>query len=199
MLAKLFGICGRGWIIELTRHVAHPLYIGVKGILEPLACRGLIYVMKGLPTTLTLELARSIASAMERGLSMQEAAQLHSVPVKTLDSWKAKGEMELDRMAGEGGEPQAGYEAYAVLADAMTKAVPVRIHLLVNRIMEAGKRNWLADAWLLERMHPDRFGRVDRLKQEDVTPPENKAAQIIITLPANGRETNESKAVSDES
>lgn len=105
----------------------------------------------GRPCKLTPEAAERIAAAVADGVSREGAAQAVGVHRATLMHW-----LQLGREQAEG--------PYRDLADAIEKAEGAcerEVVGVVRRAAESG--NWQAGAWLLERKHPERYGRVDRL------------------------------------
>jgi transposase-like protein len=53
--------------------------------------------------------------------------------------------------------------AYRSFFEAIKKGRARAISMRVSRIYKAGKEQWTANAWWLERVRPDLFGRMDRL------------------------------------
>lgn len=140
------------------------------------------------PTALSRELAIQIAQNMEQGLTFADACELEGIGMITAQTWKEKGESEIKWMVENGSEvPRPEFEPFAIFADAVRKAIPRRKKNLLESLQRKGARSWLADAWMLERLHPEEFGRIDRIKTEDLT--KAAAATINVYLPQNGRET----------
>ena len=53
-----------------------------------------------------------------------------------------------------------------MVKEAVEEAKSVAITLRARRIYKAGEENWQADAWWLERVDPDNFGRREFHKHE---------------------------------
>jgi len=51
----------------------------------------------------------------------------------------------------------------------------------VSGIMAAGRRNWTAYAWYLERKFPDRWGRKDKLQQE-ISGPNGQPVEVEMEV-----------------
>lgn len=61
---------------------------------------------------------------------------------------------------------------------AVKKAEADSITSLVKTITTAGRRNWTASAWMLERRHPDDFGRRERIDHANA---EGKAFKVYVS------------------
>ncbi len=114
---------------------------------------------EGRPSKLTPEIRKKILKHVENGLPYQLAAESVGIARSTLQDWKAK-------------NPD--------LADALKEAEAKSVAVLVARIKKASHENWTAAAWLLERRHPDLFGRVTetRLAVKDDTNKQDTASKV---------------------
>lgn len=127
---------------------------------------------RGRRTKCTPEVIQEIAVRIARdGCTYTDAAKLSGISVITFHRWMKRGRVEQERLG------LLGYDSedvefinvvelpYLNFFETIDKAIPLRKALLVSRIRDAGAdpRNWTANAWLLERMHPDEFGRKTRL------------------------------------
>lgn len=135
----------------------------------------------GRPSKLTPELTAKVTAAVRAGNWLETAAAYAGVHRATLHEWLKRGRAELDRLAEEElnppVEPQrrtrkwlAAREArqlereaeapYAAFAGAVEQALADAEVASVTRITAAAsKGDWKADAWRLEKMNPQRYGR----------------------------------------
>jgi hypothetical protein len=96
--------------------------------------------------------------------SDHEAFVLARVPEPTFYLWLSRGKQ--DRLVGNTSSP------YAQFMEAVERARATRVTTLVASIRKAGTdpRHWPANAWLLERTEPKRFGlRVRFHVEEELT------------------------------
>ncbi len=137
------------------------------------------YHRTGPRTKCTPELIEEIATRIAyQGSSYMDACKLAGIHEATFYDWLRRGRVERARLhklgvevKGDGADKALPEELpYLTFFEMVEKAVPARKALLVGRIAEAGKdpRNWTANAWLLERMHPDEFGRKTRLEIKQI-------------------------------
>jgi len=93
-----------------------------------------------------------ILTALKAGASHEAAAIRGGVHVATFYRWMEKGE------AAKTGQ-------YREFHDAVKEAEAEAEVALVAKIRRHGDDSWQANAWLLERRHPDRYGRRERVDQ----------------------------------
>lgn len=110
---------------------------------------------KGAGIKLTPELQSLVVAHLEAGNYVETAAQAAGVNKVTLYDWLKKG--------ATGEEPYAGFSNAVVSAQAKAEARDVQ------RMDVHGLMNWQATAWRLERRHPDRWGRRDRVEVQQET------------------------------
>ena len=97
--------------------------------------------------TLTL-----IGKAVNKGMSYADSARLAGIHPQTFWDWK--------KFAREGREPYAEYW------DIIVKAELEGEMTLLERIDQAGVNgDWRADAWLLEKRKPKRYGKREHINQ----------------------------------
>ena len=118
------------------------------------------------------ELTELIATGISGGLSEKDAAEAVGLSVNTLNRWKRRGREEIERLIdaennGEIAEIDPSEEVFVNFCEAMKRSVPQRKYKLLQRIDDAGKGTWQANAWLLERIHPDEFGKRTRVDIKD--------------------------------
>lgn len=130
------------------------------------------YHKTGRRTKCTAEITLKIATLIARGSSARDASVLAGIASCTYQKWRNRGRKELTRLQELGVEDDDVSLAdvdevpYLVFFHATEKAIPIRKALYLGRIERAGRdpRNWKAIAWLLERLHPDEYGRSTRLE-----------------------------------
>jgi len=101
---------------------------------------------RGRPPKLTPELIEQIATAIRGGNYIETAAAFSGVKKSTLYDWLRRGAKQKS-------------DIYRDFSDAVEKALAASEIRDVLRIDEAGKKNWQAIAWRLERRFPKRWGR----------------------------------------
>ncbi len=108
----------------------------------------------GRPTTLTPGLAKKLVKLVAELGAIEPAARLCGVPPQTVRGWITRGE---DRHS-QGRPPTPEYVAFVASVE---KALGQWEYDRLARIAAAGEqpRNWTANAWLLERRWPERYGR----------------------------------------
>ena len=119
------------------------------------------------PTKLTLEVQQKICEAIRNGAYIETAAALAGISKDTLYAWLRKG------ARAQGGK-------FRVFSDAVEKAMAEAEQddlLIIKRAAQEGI--WQAAAWRLERKHPERWGRVDRL-QAEIAGKDGGPIQIVV-------------------
>lgn len=102
-------------------------------------------------TKLTDELCDEICNDIKAGVPIRHAAISHGITEVTFYNWYNAGK------EAKSGNKKKFY-------DKVEEAKSVAITLRARRIYKAGESNWQADAWWLERVDPDNFGRKDTHK-----------------------------------
>jgi transposase len=105
----------------------------------------------GRPTKLTPKLQAEICTSLGTGAYVETAAALHGVSKVTLYEWFKRG--------------NSGEEPYVGFLNAVKRAEAASEQAALMKIVEAGEdpKNWTAHAWRLERKHPDRWGRREKV------------------------------------
>lgn len=120
--------------------------------------------------------AKFALKAVRKGHSTTMAAQAAGVSRRTLYDWRYKAE-EIRRLQEEAPEelPLTPYDSdYLWFLREWEKAELKRKEELLKRIEDAGEDKWQANAWLLERLHPEEFSLrrtvevADRRREKDV-------------------------------
>lgn len=102
----------------------------------------------GRPTKLTDELCEAICKDVKEGNTLTFSVQRQGITYQTFLNWMKKGK-ESKTQSGK----------FFDFFEAIKKAQEEGKNTLVKAIKKAGSKNWQANAWLLERMYPDEFGR----------------------------------------
>jgi hypothetical protein len=108
----------------------------------------------GRPTKLTPELQERICLAIRAGNYIEVAASFAGIHKDTFYRWLKRG-------------ARASRGIYREFSDAVEKALADSEAGDVARISKAAEQgHWQAAAWRLERKHPQRWGRRDRVQTE---------------------------------
>lgn len=127
---------------------------------------------RGRRTLCTPEIIQEIAQRIAEGSTQKDAAILSGVSESIFYRWITRGRKELARLEALGVD---GIDREFVvpeelpfleLFEMVNRAIPFRKATLLEKIQFAAQdpRNWTAAAWMLERLHPDEFGRKTRLE-----------------------------------
>lgn len=121
---------------------------------------------------LTPQRSEVICEAISDGATREVAASAAGVGESTLYQWLKKG--------------RDGVEPYVEFAEAIEKADAEGELSNIRTIKTASTSTWQAAAWLLERKHPERWGRRDRM---EVTGKDGAPVAQVVTyrIPDNGR------------
>lgn len=115
----------------------------------------------GRPTKLDPEAANTITALLQKGMVVEDCAAAAGVSSSCYFKWMAKGE-KLSRRTKPLSEAERPFLQFF---QSCKKAVALGIAYHVGAIEKAGDGtkdqagDWKAHAWLLERMHPKKFGR----------------------------------------
>ena len=134
----------------------------------------------GAPLKLNAELQERLLSYLRKGNYVETAAACAGIHKDTFYEWMKRG--------------AKGEEPYASFAEAVHAALAEGEAQDLERIGNAASEQWQAAAWRLERRHPERWSRNDRVKVEakiDVSDDElaSKLARLIAagaTAPGTG-------------
>ena len=99
-------------------------------------------------TKLTNKLSDEICNDIKAGVPIVHAAISHGISQSTFYDWYNKGK-------------KAKKGKFRDFYDDVEEAKSIAINLRARRIYKAGQANWQADAWWLERVDPENFGRKD--------------------------------------
>lgn len=112
---------------------------------------------------LTPELRDALLGFLRAGLPIDTAARVIGVTDSTVRVWRSRA--------------VAHRRGYARFEDEVQQALAEGEALLVSRVADAGRGNWRAAAWLLERLYPDRYGPPNPLDIPDA-PAGNPADEL---------------------
>lgn len=113
------------------------------------------------PTDLTPEVQKIICDALALGSPIAAACDDAGIDDSTYYDWRQRGQSEPG--------------IFAEFREATARARRQGRMALVADIRKAGKKDWKASAWLLERGHREHFGRVDRT---EITGPDGGSLQV---------------------
>ena len=100
---------------------------------------------------LTDELCNNICKDIKEGVPIVHASVANGISTSTFYSWYDKGK-----------EAKSG--KYKKFYDEINEARSVAVTLRAKRVYKAGETSWQADAWWLERVDPENFGRKDKME-----------------------------------
>jgi hypothetical protein len=128
------------------------------------------YRPQGRPTDCTPEKVAQICEFLRQGVSQECAATSAGLCERTFYVWLEKG--------------REGVEPYVQFLQQVNAAENDAERMLVDTIRTQAAEDWKAGAWLLERRHPRRWGRLDR---SEVTGANGAAIQVqaqVVEIPA---------------
>lgn len=103
--------------------------------------------MMGRPTKLTPETQKRICDAIRLGMTRERSAEYAGIGLTTFHDWMSRGNSEDDGI-------------YSDFSAAVKKAESEGIAINLKNIHTAAQDgNWQASAWILERRHPDEYGK----------------------------------------
>lgn len=109
---------------------------------------------------LTKELIDEFLTYKENGLSDADCCDMVGISQQSFYRWLKEAETGIDGDHPE--KPASNLELKRELSEGLKKARAAFKAYHVQTITKAAKRSWQASAWLLERMYPKEFGRIDR-------------------------------------
>jgi hypothetical protein len=102
------------------------------------------------------------------GVPVDTAARLTGVTPATVDIWRARS--------------RAGQRGYKTFEDGLLEAIAEGEAVLLARISDAGRGNWRAAAWLLERLAPERYGPPTPVEVPDGPPSSSDPSETLAGL-----------------
>jgi len=120
----------------------------------------------GRKTRLTAEIQQQIVSSISSGNWQEVACEYAGIHVATYYRWLERGQVEISRLEGdEEAEPNDEETPYREFCEAVRKAQAVSEVQAVGLIRKAAiDGSWQAAGWYLERSHPKRWSKVDKLE-----------------------------------
>lgn len=118
-------------------------------------------------TKLTDKLCDEICNDIKAGVPIKHASVAHGITDATFYNWYNKG-----KVAKSG--------KFKIFHDKVEEAKSIAITLRARRIYKAGEMSWQADAWWLERVDPDNFGRKDKVHVDAKTKIESRSFDNLI-------------------
>ena len=111
--------------------------------------------MVGRPSKCTKELCDAICKDIKEGNTLKYSVQKQGITEQTFYNWMKKGE-DSKTKSGK----------YFDFFDNIKKAQEEGKNHLVKGIRKHGQNTWQAQAWLLERMYPQEFGKREKVAME---------------------------------
>jgi transposase len=138
-------------------------------------------VMKtGRRTKLTPEVQSAVMEALSAGNYLETAAQYAGIGASTLYLWLDRGRAEKERLdIDTEAEPVESEQKFVEFLETVEKTraqAEVRAVALVRKAAIDG--TWQAAAWYLERSHPKKWGRSQRLEHSG---PEGGPVQMTVS------------------
>lgn len=100
------------------------------------------------------DLRKNLLGAISEGMSEKSSCELVGISEEAINSWKRKG--------------AKGQQPYAEFVQDLKKARQAAVLVRVRNLRKAASNGaWQADAWWLERMYPEEFGRRDNAPPKD--------------------------------
>lgn len=135
---------------------------------------------------LTDEIQRIIVETLQVGATFEAAAGRSGIAVQTIHEWRRRGRGE--------DKDRPSTPRLAAFAAAVEKAMADAETGCVGTIRKASRTQWQAAAWLLERRHPDRYGRADRHQVEmrahvTTEDPRERLARLLAPAATDGGES----------
>jgi hypothetical protein len=117
---------------------------------------------------LTPQLQKEIGNNITLGMPLKFASEAAGVPERTFYQWLEYG----------GKQEYGKYHDFLLYCD-NCKSKAVQLHLkLITKAASSG--SWQASAWILERRHPEDFGRKDKLELDGKM---KHSVNVVLHLP----------------
>lgn len=127
-------------------------------------------------TKLTPQLQEQIGNNITLGMPLKFAAEAAGITEVTFYNWIKRGENESKGKFFEFAEH---------IKTCKAKAVQLHLKLITKAATDG---SWQASAWILERRHPEEFGKRDRLELDGKM---EHSGGVVIYIPEDGRDTCE--------
>ena len=106
------------------------------------------------------DLIDEIITYKENGLSDKDICDMVGIAQQTLYRWLKDADTGVDTDNPD--RPASDLELKQELSDGLKRAQAAFKAYHIQNITKAAKKNWQASAWMLERMFPKEFSRIDR-------------------------------------
>lgn len=115
-------------------------------------------------TKLNPTIQKQIGDNITLGMPLKFAAEAAGISEVTFYNWMNRGESESKGQF---------FEFHEYIKECQSKAVQLHLKLITKAATEGA---WQASAWILERRHPEEFGRKDKLDMKS----ENKNLNVNV-------------------
>jgi transposase len=112
--------------------------------------------MGSVTPALTSDRRRRLLDFLRGGVPLDTAARLVGVEDVDVRVWRNRSQLKV--------------RGYALFDDECRRAQAEGEAILLSRVTDAGKGNWRAATWLLERLYPERYGPRSALDLPDGPP-----------------------------
>lgn len=116
--------------------------------------------MAGRKSKLDSDMVNEILTYKENGLSDKDICDMVGISQSSFYEWLQEAETGINAQKGEG--KPTNYELKLELAEGLKRARVAFKAFHIQNITKASNKEWTASAWILERMYPKEFGRIDR-------------------------------------
>ena len=106
------------------------------------------------------DLVNEILTYKENGLSDKDVCDMVGIHQGTFYKWLKEADTGINGDYPD--KPVAQLELKRELRDGLKRAQAAFKAYHIQNITKAAKKSWQASAWMLERMYPKEFGRIDR-------------------------------------
>ena len=106
------------------------------------------------------DLVNEILTYKENGLSDKDVCDMVGIHQGTFYKWLKEADTGINGDYPD--NPVSQLELKRELRDGLKRAQAAFKAYHIQNITKAAKKSWQASAWMLERMYPKEFGRIDR-------------------------------------
>lgn len=134
-------------------------------------------------------IVEAIIDSVSKGVTYEIAARAAGIHADTFAEWRRKGRRELQAQ-NNGAKPDPDLAPYAQLVTDLHDAQGQAEAQIVKWVHAAARDDWRAGIALLERRHPERWGKRDHVdvnvsaaaQPREIAPLADKRAQVIDVL-----------------
>ena len=127
---------------------------------------------------------KKVVDGITAGLPYDTACALAGITYQTFLNWMRAGEA-------------AGSGKFFEFFEEVKKAEAIAESIHIKNIKDAGKNGiWQADAWMLERRYPEKWGKKEQVKQE-ISGPEGAPLQVQFEIVDGRTAGNVSRVLSE--